>query len=212
MPFASQMWSDVSAVSMLRCWHPATQMPFETPMWSNINAVSLLRYWHPASPMTLSLPMWSDLNAVSEYTTLPFEVVLDSGAVDHVADNAEAPGYSVESKGRSNLSFSAANGDRIENRGVMIFNLTTTEGHPIKSKFQVCDVSRPLWSVGKICDAGCSVTFDSKGAAVKHSASGKTLCTFERRGGLYLASMPLFKPANTNTPVGESKQVFRRQD
>ena len=27
---------------------------------------------------------------------LPFEVVLDSGAADHVADNVDAPGYSVE--------------------------------------------------------------------------------------------------------------------
>ena len=111
---------------------------------------------------------------------MPFEVALDSGAVDHVAINTEAPGYSVETHGKSNLSFSAANGKRIENRGVMILNLTATEGHLIKSQFHVCNVSRHRWSAGKICDAGCTVTFDSKGAAVKHSASGETHCIFER--------------------------------
>ena len=29
----------------------------------------------------------------------------------------------------------------IENKGEMTLNLTTTTGHPIKSKFQVCEVS-----------------------------------------------------------------------
>ena len=76
----------------------------------------------------------------------------------------------------------------------MTFNLTTTAEHPIQSKFQVCNVSRPLWAVGKICDAGCAVTFDSKGATVKHFVTGKDVCSFERRGGLYLASLPLSKP------------------
>ena len=153
-----------------------------------------------------------DINTLSEQTTLPFEIVLDSGAVDHVADCADAPGYSVSSEGKSTKSFSAANGDPIENRGVMTLNLTTTAGHPIQSKFQVCNVSRPLWSVGKICDAGCTVTFDSKGATVKHSATGKDLCSFERRGGLYLANLPLSKPSKPSTPAGDGQQGFTRRD
>ena len=154
----------------------------------------------------------SDLNAMSDQSTLPFEIVLDSGAVDHVADHAEAPGYSVDSSGRSTTSFSAANGEPIENKGVMTLNLKTTEGHPIQSKFQVCEVSRPLWSVGKICDAGCTVSFDSKGATVKHTATGKNICLFERRRGLYVASLPLSRPKPPTNPEGARRQGFTRQD
>ena len=149
---------------------------------------------------------------MEERGTLPFEIVLDSGAVDHVADSSEAPGYTVDGNEKSTANFSAANGESIENRGVMTLNLTTTEGHPIQSKFQVCDVSRPLWSVGKICDAGCAVTFNSKGATVKHAATGKDVCTFERRRGLYVASLPLSKPTPPKGPRGQGEQGFRRQD
>ena len=153
-----------------------------------------------------------DINAVDATATLPFEIVLDSGAVDHVADNADAPGYDIDASGKSVANFAAANGEPIENKGAMTLNLTTTEGHAIKSRFQVCEVSRPLWSVGKICDAGCTVTFDNKGATVTHKATGKNLRTFERRRGLYVASLPLSKPKSTPGPSGRGKQGFMRQD
>ena len=170
--------------------------------------------------MSLLTHSEGDINNLSGPESLPFEIVLDSGAVDHVADNAEAPGYEVSPDGKSTGSFSAANGDAIENRGSMLLNLTTTEGHKIQSKFQVCDVSRPLWSVGKICDAGCAVTFTSKGAVVKHAATGKDMCSFERRRGLYVASLLLSRPNSPtgqgsaprlNSPTGQGS-VFKRQD
>ena len=138
---------------------------------------------------------------------LPFEIVLDSGPVDHVADGHDAPGYMVDASKRSSANFAAANGDPIENKGQMKLDLTTTEGHPIQSVFQVCEVSRPLWSVSKICDAGCTVTFDHQGAVVKHTASGKDLCRFERKRGLYVASLPLRKPQSSSS----SATVFSRQ-
>ena len=152
-----------------------------------------------------------DINAMETTNTLPFEIVLGSGAVDHVADNQDAPGYKIDTDGKTTASFSAANGEPIENKGAMTLNLTTTEGHAIKSKFQVCEVSRPLWSVGKICDAGCTVTFNNKGASIKHTATGKQLCLFERRRGLYVASLPLSKPG-TPTSLNGSGQVFKRRD
>ena len=92
----------------------------------------------------------------------------------------------------------------------MTVNLTTAEAHSVNQSSK-CEVSRLLWSVGKICDAGCTVTFDSKGATVKHSATGKDLCSFERRGGLYLASLPLSKPSKPSTPAGEGQQGFTRR-
>ena len=77
----------------------------------------------------------------------------------------------------------------------MTLNLTTSSGHPIQSKFQVCEVSKPLWSVGKICDSGCSVLFTSKGATITHDATGTEVSKLPRSpGGLYMANMPSGAP------------------
>ena len=159
-------------------------------------------------PISLLTHASGDLNAMGSQEVLPLEVVLDSDAVDHVADSMEAPGYKVDPSATSAAKFAAANGESIPNQGETILNLTTTEGHPIKSKFQVCQVSRPLWSVSKICDAGCSVTFDDKGATVTHTASGKNLCSFERKRGLYTTSLPLNRPGKRLPPSSS----FSRQD
>ena len=134
-------------------------------------------------------------------------MVLDSGAVDHVADSIDAPGYKVDPSKKTTANFSTANGDPIENRGQMTLNLTTTTGHDFQSNFQVCEVSRPLWSVSKICDTGCSILFASAGATVKHEKSGKEVCRFERQRGLYVASLPLGKPTEA-----DAISTFIRQD
>ena len=85
------------------------------------------------------------------------------------------------------MCFVAANGEKLCNRGQMCLKLDAANGTHLNSTFQVCDTTRPLWSVGRICDSGCSVTFDSKGAVVRHKETGKELCQFQRAGGLYIA-------------------------
>ena len=77
------------------------------------------------------------------------------------ADNVDAPGYAVEPSAgsKAGAAFIAANGARIPNRGQMTLSLKSDGGQPIHSTFQVCQTNRPLWSVGKICDAGCKVIF-----------------------------------------------------
>ena len=113
------------------------------------------------------------INNVQE--EIPFEVVLDSGAAEHVTDNVDAPGYSVvPSEGsKSGKGFIAANGARIPNKGQMTLSLKTEHDTNINSTFQVCQTNRPLWSVGKICDAGCEVLFTAQGAVVKQKSTGK---------------------------------------
>ena len=58
---------------------------------------------------------------------MPFEIVLDSGAADHVADPEDAPGQKVvPSPGsRKGAGFVAADGERIENQGQMELHLLT---------------------------------------------------------------------------------------
>ena len=61
--------------------------------------------------------------------------------------------------------------------------------------FQIAAVTRPLMSVGKICDAGPNITFDSVQAIVRDKG-GSELCKFHRTpGGLYVAEMNLRNPA-----------------
>ncbi len=72
--------------------------------------------------------------------------------------------------------------------------------------FQIADVTRPLYSVGRICDAGCSVTFDKTKAVVVKD--GQTIATFDRQGGLYLADLELI---GSMVDEGGTAQPFPRQ-
>ena len=86
-------------------------------------------------------------------------------------------------------------GNKISNDGEVRFNLQTIEDNPndIGSTLQVAKVSRPLMSVGKICDNGMKVVFSSDKAEVMKGAA--TVCTVERiNQGLYLAKFRLKRP------------------
>ena len=133
-----------------------------------------------------------------EYT--PFHVVLDSGAADHVVNSTETPGYDiVESVGsRAGACFVAANGERIPNRGQVDLRLRAGK-FPIKSTFQVSKISKPLWSVGKLCDAGYKVEFDKTEAKIIEKSSGKEIGHFPRSHGLYIGKLELRNPAATPT-------------
>ena len=87
-------------------------------------------------------------------------------------------------------------GGTIPNLGQSQLNLTDESiGKDIQSIFQVAAVTRPLMSVGKICDEGHSVTFNSI-MAVVHGADGAELCRFVRNSsGLYVARLKLRSPA-----------------
>ena len=110
-----------------------------------------------------------------------FNVVLDSGAADHVVGISGTPGYEIkESAGsKAGSCFVAANGERIPNRVEVCLDMK--HGHvPAKSTFQISKISKPLWSVGKLCDAGCKVEFGKAAAVVTHAFSGKKVAEFQR--------------------------------
>ena len=156
---------------------------------------------------------WSTpgLNVVQEPEFYDFNIVLDSGAADHVVDDSEAPGYKVlaGAGSRAGGCFVAANGQPIPNKGEMTLELQSGNA-AISSKFQVAQISRPLWSVGKICDAGYRVVFESGQGTIHHIKSGKEVVVFPRQGGLYVGDMKLKNPAYT--PIGpKSTHGFRRQ-
>ena len=95
--------------------------------------------------------------------------------------------------------FVAAGGARIPNEGQFKLRLRSGgpakgEGKDIESTFQVAKVTRPLWSVGRICDEGFSINFTQVEAVVVDK-SGKAVCKFHRKGGLYVADLHLKNPA-----------------
>ena len=133
---------------------------------------------------------------VNDWEDIEFEVALDSGSIVHVCSSTDAPGYDVrESAGsKRGQKFTVGNGGKMENQGEFDLNLATSAGLQVKSTFQVCKVTRPLMSVGRMCDEGHTVTFDKERAIVRN-ADGKEIARFERRGGgLYTCKMVLKAP------------------
>ena len=85
----------------------------------------------------------------------------------------------------------------IANLGQKQLNLTDNSVvSDVQSIFQIAAVTRPLMSVGKICDEGHNMIFDNVSAVVR-SKDRQELCRFHREsaGGLYVAKFRLKSPA-----------------
>ena len=135
------------------------------------------------------------LQMVDEPEFHDLSIVMDSGAADHVVNLRDVPGYKAMpgAGSKAGACFIAANGDHIPNKGEVAVKMKTSEEEAatISSTFQVSDISRPLWSVGKICDSGYTVVFDAGHATVYHVESGEQVSVFPRRNGLYVGTMKL---------------------
>ena len=71
------------------------------------------------------------------------------------------------------------------------------DGRAVSSTLQVADLTRPLMSVGQICDNGHRCVFEKDHALVM-TPENEVLCRFERVDGLYVSKMGLKPP----TPFG----------
>jgi len=118
-------------------------------------------------------------------------VAMDSGAGDHVASPEDVEGFAIEesANSRAGRNFIAANGGKIKNHGQSTVRMKTKAGKRVASTFQVADVTRPLYSVSKLCDAGYDVAFSKTEALV--TKGGEVVHRFHREGGLYVAEMSI---------------------
>jgi hypothetical protein len=147
-----------------------------------------------------------DEEVMAAETPRTITIALDSGAGNHVAGPSDIEGFSIEPSraSKKGLGFIAANGAKILNLGEARVSMKEpTNGQVINSTFQVADVSRPLYSVSKICDEGCEVHFCGTHAWV--TKGGAEIAKFPRERGLYVAEMMLGKPGD-KMPAG-----FRNQ-
>ena len=132
------------------------------------------------------------------------EIALESGAGEHVATRNVAANYPVEESAgsRAGQHFVAAGGARIPNEGQFTLalrsgDLEKKKGKDIKTTFQVAKVTRPLWSVGRICDEGFEVKFTNNEAYVL-TKGDNDVCKFKRKGGLYVAELHLKKASQSS--------------
>jgi hypothetical protein len=139
---------------------------------------------------------------------------VDSGAGKNVAPPEMIEGYTVTPSHGStnNKHFVAANGGKIINLGEADLNFNDGAGSRMRSNFQIAEVSRMLYSVSQLCDAGCAVEFDSGEGRV--SKGGKLLAKFPRKGGLYVMTTVLKGPTAHQSKRPEAPKVdahFTRQ-
>ena len=113
--------------------------------------------------------------------------VMDSGAVDSVAPTTMAPGAVVvpspgSLRGQNYLS---ASNERIPNLGQQTLEVRTEEGLDANVTFQMADVTRPLNSVGKVCDTGKRVIFGKRGGVIWHLATNQLTKFGREPDGVY---------------------------
>jgi len=136
----------------------------------------------------------------ADWIEVEFDVALDSGATDHVCHSGDVPGYIVEASpgSKAGQGFIVGNGARVPNDGQTLLSLQASgkDGNTVSTMFQVAAVSRPLMSVGRLCDNGMDILFKKDRADVL-SSDGTVILSFERQvGGLYVAKLKLKKPTN----------------
>jgi hypothetical protein len=150
-----------------------------------------------------------DLLPIDEMEEVEMAVAIDSGAVDHVASEDDIPGAEIVPSPASlaGRHFQGANGKTIENKGQSTVRMRSKDtGVKINSVFQIAHVSRPLYSVSKICDTGCEVHFNKTEGRV--TRNNKLIATFPRRGGLYIGTLVV----NPNNPRKHKDADFIRQE
>ena len=144
-------------------------------------------------------------SAIGDWIDVEFEVALDRGCTDNVCHQGDVPGYVIEASAgsRCGQGFLVGNGERVPNTGQAHLSLQTDGNikNALKTTFQIAKVSRPLMSVGRLCDVGLKVVFDENHARVLDK-DGYEACVFERQsGGVYIARFRLKKPPPTD-PFG----------
>ena len=115
------------------------------------------------------------------------DCVLDSGAADSVCPRSMAPHFRIDDTeaSRAGVYYTAADGGRIANLGETTVPVAMENGLRTSATFQVADVSRPLMSVGKVCEMGNRVLFGAGGGYILNVATGSAT-PFYKRDGVYI--------------------------
>ena len=122
-----------------------------------------------------------------QWEMLPRGITIDSGAAETVLPKnwcTKIPLRESEAS-RKNTYYLAANGQKIFNEGERNVTFATSTGSLCAMNFQVCDVTKPLGSVSKICAKGNRVVFDDDFPYIESKSSGERL-PLQQRNGVYV--------------------------
>jgi len=114
----------------------------------------------------------------------------DSGAIESVAPGDMAPEYKVLASPGSlrGQCYTSASGDEIPNEGQQVVPDVAEDGRISEHTWQLAAVTRPLKSVGQICDEGKRVIFGRSGGMIQDVYTGE-VTEFTREHGIYLMDM-----------------------
>ena len=112
---------------------------------------------------------------------------VDSGAITSVIPSATAAQFPVrESAGsRRGQQFAVANGARLPNLGERTVRGLSDAFGEVQMTYQVAEVTKPLNSVGQMCDAGSWVLFHRDGGVIVSEKTGAET-HFNREDGMYV--------------------------
>ena len=94
----------------------------------------------------------------------------------------DSPGSTV------GLHYTSASGGRMPTEGQQRLPIALGTGARKMALIQVADVSRPLMSVARVCEAGNQVNLGVGGGVIRNLATGHDT-PFEKRDGVYVFSM-----------------------
>jgi hypothetical protein len=115
-------------------------------------------------------------------------MAVDSGACENVIDaSEEVPDYKIkESKAsKMGVKYASATGEEIPNLGEVLLPMMTMEGTKRSMRMQAAEVSKPLASVKRICEAGHTVVFDETGSFMYNKHTGE-VNYFREESGNYM--------------------------
>ena len=117
-------------------------------------------------------------------------VIPDSGAIESVAPNDMAPDYSIYPSAGSQRGqhYVTASGDEIPNEGEQYLPSVSSDGTVSEQRWQMAAVTRPLQSVGALCDSGNRVIFGRGGGVAQNLYTGETT-SFVRENGTYIMDL-----------------------
>jgi hypothetical protein len=92
------------------------------------------------------------------------------------------------------VKYASATGEEIPNLGEITIPMVTMEGSRRKMKMQAAEVSKPLASVKRICEAGHTVVFDEDGSFMYNKTTGE-INYFREEAGNYM--LDVWVPPNS---------------
>ena len=110
-------------------------------------------------------------------------LTVDSGASETVCHSEHFPNTPVnQDSPKHGLRYKGASGNPIVNQGDKKIAFITDEGEQRDMLFQVCDVTKPLASVSRICKKGHRVVFEDGCSYIENLYSGDVTWLREENG------------------------------